>query len=79
MFAVDAVAVYQRRNKNERQRDSHLEITHDISYVVLKTEVDHSIGFVHTKELAAIKVDLFLLQHVDQPSRCRNYDMNSLA
>ena len=61
MFAVDAVMVYQRYDHREGRETNYLEKTHDVSHVVLKTEVNHSIGLVHAKELAAVKVDLFLL------------------
>ena len=61
MSAVDAIMAYQRCDHRGRETINYLEITHDVSYVVLKTEVNHSIGLVHTKELATIKVDLFLL------------------
>ena len=58
---------------------SYFEEAHDVSYIVLKPQVDHSVGFVHTKVLAIVECELFLLQHVDESARGSDHNMQSIV
>jgi len=50
---------------NNRCRVSYLEKAHNVSYIILEAEINHSVGLVHTEKLATVEVDFPLLQHVD--------------
>jgi hypothetical protein len=54
---------------------SYLEETHDVSYVILESQVDHSICLVHAKVLAIVECEFFLLQHIDEPAGGSDYNM----
>ncbi len=64
---------------NNRCRVSDLEKAHNISYITLEAEINHSVGLIHTEVLATVKVNFSLLQHVDYAPRSHNHDVNSFA
>src|SRR5258708_20917993 len=49
---------------NNRCRVSYLEKAHNILYITLEAEINHSVGLGHTKELPTVEVNFHLLHHV---------------
>lgn len=56
----------------------HLEKRHDVSHIILESQINHSIGLVHAHILATFEIDLPLLQHIHQSSRSSNDNMKAL-
>jgi hypothetical protein len=58
---------------------TYLEETHDVSDVILETQVNHPVSFVHAEIFTIIQRESLLLQHVDEPSRRGDHDMDALV
>src|SRR5258708_36767651 len=64
---------------NNRCRVSYLEKDHNILYITLEAEINHSVSLVHTEVLATVKVNFPLLQHVNYVPRSCNRELISFA
>lgn len=54
----------------ESNKMTHFEETHNISHIVFESQVNHPVRLVHTEVFAVIERESFLLQHIDESSRC---------
>lgn len=79
MFGVDSVGQCQWALHREMMKGMNLEKAHDRPNVILETQINHSISFVHAHVSATIKVEFLLLQHVDESSGSGHDNMNALA
>lgn len=58
--------------KNESERRTNLEETHNVPHVLLESHVDHAISLVEAEVLAAGEAKFPLLEHVLQTSGRRD-------
>lgn len=58
---------------------AYFEKAHDVSHIVLKAQINHAVGFVHTQILAALQGKAAFLQHVNEATRSRNNDVKTLV
>lgn len=68
-----------QRPNDPRSEKTHVEERHDVSNVLLESEIDHSICLVHTHVLAAFEREPFLLQHVNESAGRGDDDMQALV
>ena len=66
-------------NKDKQEGGAYPKEAHDGSNIILKSEINHPISLIHAHVATAVKIELLLLQHVDQSPRCGNDNVNALA
>ncbi len=60
-------------------RPTYLEKAHDITNVILKAQVNHAIGLVHTQEFAVIESETSLFEHINQTTWCSHKYVQTLV